>query len=84
MNSVPTPNRRSHLRTALAANSGPLSLRRYFGRPRMANSSSSTEMTFGPVKLRPTSIVRHSRVNSSTTVKSFTCPPRSVRSDTKS
>jgi hypothetical protein len=50
----------------------------------LQKSSSSTAMTFGPVKLRPTSIVRLSRVNSSTTLKSFNCPPRSVRSDTKS
>ena len=51
-------------------NSGPLSLRRWPGAPRIAVSSSSTATTSSPRQLLPTSIAGHSRVKSSSTTSS--------------
>jgi len=45
MNKVWQPDVSSHRQTALETNSGPLSLRMYFGTPRVRNSHSNTPTT---------------------------------------
>ena len=66
MNNISIPNLESHSRTALATNSGPLSDLMCFGMPCLGIRRTSRELC-----LRATSIARHWRVNSSTTVRNF-------------
>ena len=74
----------SHFRTALATNSGPLSDLICFGMPCLNISLANARRTSREDCLRATSIVKHSRVNSSTTFRSFSGRPSCVRSNTKS
>lgn len=69
---------------ARETNSGPLSDRRCRGAPRTLTSFDSTSITRCEQMLPPTSIARHSRVNSSTTVKHFSVCPLAHASNTKS
>jgi hypothetical protein len=73
-----------HFFTAAEMNSGPLSLRTCAGAPRIAVSSSRNATTSSPPKFRCTSIVRHSRVYSSSTTSIRKGRPSAVRSCTKS
>ena len=84
MNSVPTPTRPSHSRTALAVNSGPLSQRMCSGTPRRTNRSESRSSTSSLVSLLATSIARHSRVNSSMMFSIRKARPSRVLAWTKS
>jgi hypothetical protein len=81
---VSIPAAASHSFTAPAVNSEPLSLRIAPGSPWICTSSASTRTTLFAVMLRPTSIRRHSRVNSSTTARNFNFRPSLVSSCTKS
>src|SRR4028119_1948078 len=81
---VSIPAAASHSFTAPAVNSEPLSLRIAPGSPWICTSSASTRTTLFAVMLRPTSIRRHSRVNSSSTTRSLSFRPSLVSSCTKS
>ena len=71
MTRVATFEASNHPLTARAMNSGPLSLRRWPGQPRSANSFASTATTSLAVIRRATTSTRHSRVNSSTIGRIF-------------
>ena len=71
-------------RTALAANSGPLSERMCAGTPRAMNRSAKVSITSVAPSLRATRIASASRVNSSTTHSMRNLRPSRVRSSTKS
>ena len=81
---IPTSRFASQSRNALAINSGPLSLRMNFGRPRSVAIAASRSITSSLLKLKPTSRHRFSRVNSSITVSHLSCFPDAVRSKMKS
>ena len=66
MKRVLTPIRASHLRIALAVNSGPLSERMCSGIPLKTNRLNSWSMTSSEVMRRSTRIARHSRGHSMT------------------
>ena len=65
-------------------NSGPLSDLMCFGMPCLSISPASIRRTSRELCFRATSIARHWRVNSSTTVRNFRGLPSRVRSNTKS
>ena len=71
MYSGPDPRRASQPLTASAMNSGPLSDRMCSGTPRTSNTYSNVDTTSSAVMPRSTSIVRHSRVYSSTIGRIF-------------
>ena len=70
--------------SALAMNSGPLSLLRTAGAPCLSNNPPSTAITRSAFTDPPTSIARHSRVHSSMTVSAFSFCPLPQASCTKS
>jgi hypothetical protein len=78
--SVETPTRPSQARSSLAMTSGPLSLQKGFGAPRMAMRSARESITSAPMISRSTFSVRHSRVNSSITESHLIWLPLDVRS----
>ena len=84
MNNVSTAKASSHARTSPAVNSGPLSERMYAGAPWVTNKSANTSNTSVDRRRRATTIAKHSRENSSTTVSIFSARPSCVRSATKS
>ena len=75
-----TFDRLSQARTAEQTNSGPLSQRTCAGTPRSAINAFNTDTTSAPVMRRCASIIRHSRVNSSITLKTLMPLPSAVRS----
>src|SRR5580658_2385650 len=74
----------SHSLTVVAVNSGPLSLRRCSGTPRVAINQARRSSTSSLVSFRATSMARHSRVYSSTMVSILNGTPSCVRPLTKS
>ena len=66
-------SRAAHLSSAFNTNSGPLSERRLRGAPRSLIRRDSTSITRPDLMLPATSIARHSRVYSSTTVRHLIC-----------
>ena len=79
MNKVWQPELPSHRQTALATNSGPLSLRMCFGTPRVRNSHSSTSTTPEAGIDGATLMARHSLVYSSIMTRILSLPPRSPK-----
>jgi len=73
-----------HALTAVATNFGPLSEQMVAGVPQVMNRSVSTSITSVEPSLRPTRIARHSRLNSSTTLRVRNLRPSRVRSSTRS
>ncbi len=84
MNSVSTFSAASQCRTSSAVNSGPLSERRCSGTPCITNKSANVSRTSSDRNRRATTIARHSREYSSTTVRIFNARPSCVRAVTKS
>ena len=82
MNSVFTPTLPSQCRTALAANSGPLSDRMCSGGPCSTNRSVRHCSTSSDRSRRATTMARQRRVNSSITHSMRNVRPSSVRSCT--
>ena len=84
LHGVSMPESASQVRIAWLTNSGPLSERRKRGAPCSETSRVGTSIT-RPERIDPaTSIARHSRVNSSITVKHLICWPLAQASNTKS
>jgi hypothetical protein len=81
---VLTPQTSNHCLMTLAMNSEPLSERMKSGSPLRRNSDERVSTTSSAVIERPTSMLRHSLVYSSTTGIIFSLLPSSVRSITKS
>ncbi len=79
-----TPCSVSHSPRSWAMNSGPLSLRRIVGLPKVSNAALSTAFTSMDVKAVAQRMARERRVNSSVRVRIFRAVPWLVWSKMKS